>query len=477
MTDETRAAPEIEALRRTEDRLAEALESAGVLGLWDWDVEADRVYANAAFARMYGVDPGRARLGAPVGEFLEAVHPDDRAHTRAVIDRALASGEPYVCEYRIVKPDGAVCWVLAKGRAEFVDGRAVRLPGVVIDITERKAAADALRDSEARFRAIADSMPQMVWSTLPDGYHDYYNARWYDFTGTPPGSTDGEGWSDMFHPDDQARAWAVWRHSLETGEPYEIEYRLRHHSGDYRWTLGRALPVRDEDGRIVRWFGTCTDIDDAKRSSELNEVLSQELSHRIKNIFAVISGLIGLAVKRYPEAQAFARDLRGRIAALGRAHDFARPHSRESRPVVGDTTLQALLEQLLSSYPAWSEGRLHIAGDDLPIDDRSATPLGLLFHELATNAAKYGALGAPEGSVEIRCRRDGDRCRIVWTERGGPTIDAPPALDGFGSKLIRLAVEDQLAGSLVHRWEREGLVLEMEAPEANLRRAASRRGR
>src|SRR3546814_1710909 len=102
------------------------------------------------------------------------------------------------------------------------------------------------------FRTLADTMPQMVWSTLPDGYHDYYNARWYEFTGVPAGSTDGEGWNGMFHPDDKERAWGRWRHSLETGEHYEIEYRLRHHGGDYRWTLGRAMPIRDEHGGLVR---------------------------------------------------------------------------------------------------------------------------------------------------------------------------------------------------------------------------------
>ena len=112
-------------------------------------------------------------------------------------------------------------------------------------------------------------MPQMVWSTLPDGNHDYSNARWYAFTGTRPGLTDGDGWNGMFHPDDRERAWARWNHSLATGDPYEIEYRLRRFDGEYRWTLGRAAPLRDDAGRITRWFGTCTDIDDQKRAAEV----------------------------------------------------------------------------------------------------------------------------------------------------------------------------------------------------------------
>src|SRR5690606_13846853 len=128
----------------------------------------------------------------------------------------------------------------------------------------------------------------MVWSTLPDGDHDYFNARWYEFTGVAPGRTDGAEWESAFHPADREQAWQRWRKSLETGKPYEVEYRLRHRSGEYRWVLGRAMPVHDSDGKIVRWIGTCTDIHDAKRHREQIEVLSRELSHRIKNIFAVI---------------------------------------------------------------------------------------------------------------------------------------------------------------------------------------------
>jgi PAS domain S-box-containing protein len=133
---------------------------------------------------------------------------------------------------------------------------------------ERVRAQVRVLESEAKFHAIANSIDQMVWSTRPDGFHDYYNQRWYEYTGVPPGSTDGEAWNGMFHPDDQDRAWQVWKHSLETGEPYHIEYRLRHRSGQHRWVIGRAQCVREPDGRISRWYGTCTDIHDQKVAEE-----------------------------------------------------------------------------------------------------------------------------------------------------------------------------------------------------------------
>ena len=295
-------------------------------------------------------------------------------------------------------------------------------------------------NSEALFKVLTDAMPQMVWSTLPDGYHDYYNARWYEFTGVPEGSTDGEAWNGMFHPDDQERAWARWRHSLETGEPYEIEYRLRHRSGTYRWTLGRALPVRDSGGEITRWIGTCTDIDAAKRAASQTEILSRELSHRIKNIFSVINGLIGLSARRDPSAAGFASTLQKRLAALGRAHEFVRPHSEQSRPTVGETTLRSMLNDLFSPYPAVERGHLCVEGDDTEIDDSGATAISLIFHELATNATKYGALAVEHGKVTVTLERRAEHMIIRWLEEGLNDVTEPTKF-GFGTRLTNLSVQ------------------------------------
>lgn len=130
------------------------------------------------------------------------------------------------------------------------------------NIDDRKRGEEALRERATYFRRTLDHLPHMVWSTLPDGYHDYFSEPWYEFTGIVPGSTDGDAWNAMFHPDDRERAWATWRECLSTGQHYEIEYRLRHRSGEYRWVLGRAWPERDPNGEIIRWYGTCTDIHD-----------------------------------------------------------------------------------------------------------------------------------------------------------------------------------------------------------------------
>lgn len=240
-------------------------------------------FANDAYLRLVG---NRHIVGAPVAEVLPELAEQGFVER---LDHVYASGQAFVGNEVPVHfsargddpaRDRIVDFVFQPVRDERQ-----RTVGIFIqatDVTQRVAAQAALRESEGKFRAITNSIDQMIWSTLPDGYHDYYNDRWYEYTGVPHGSTDGAAWNDIFHPDDQKRAWAVWRHSLGTGEPYHIEYRLRHRSGNYRWVLGRAQPVRDEQGRIVRWFGTCTDIQDIVDAREVLTRSREELERQVE---------------------------------------------------------------------------------------------------------------------------------------------------------------------------------------------------
>nr|WP_227494303.1 hybrid sensor histidine kinase/response regulator [Ramlibacter pallidus] len=239
--------------------------------------------ANDAYLRLVARP---ALVGMTVAEALPEIA--EQGFVR-ILDEVYASGKAYVgteVPVRLRRPaDG----LLQERIVDFVfqpvrdaQGRSTGIFIQATDASQRVGAQAALRESEAKFRAITNSIDQMVWATLPDGFHDYYNDRWYEYTGVPYGSTDGDAWSGLFHPEDQKRAWAVWRHSLATGDTYHIEYRLRHRSGHYRWVLGRALPVRDEQGRIVRWFGTCTDIQDIVDAREVLSRSREELERQVE---------------------------------------------------------------------------------------------------------------------------------------------------------------------------------------------------
>ena len=186
-----------------------------------------------------------------------------------VIERwtlAIKNGDHFEMTFPLKGADGKFRPFLTQIQP-FKDSRnnVLRWFGTNTDISEVEELSSKLVESEARFRQIADTMPQMVWVTTPDGYHEYYNSRWYEYIGCTPDQCEGYGWNEPLHPSDRQNSHDRWNHSLKTGEPYEVEYRFRSKEGIYRWFLGRALPIRNGQGEIFKWFGTCTDIDDSKK--------------------------------------------------------------------------------------------------------------------------------------------------------------------------------------------------------------------
>ncbi|TDZ20275.1 Histidine protein kinase NIK1 [Colletotrichum orbiculare MAFF 240422] len=183
----------------------------------------------------------------------------------------------------------------ALGEAIRDDGTGEFLAGVVTfrDVTNLTEEITEIRQrDEERFKLICDTMPQLVWTTRPDGYHDFFNTRWYTYTGLTPEESLGLGWKHPFHPDDMAETGRRWKHSLATGEPYVTEYRCRNKNGEWRWMLGRALPLRNkETGKIEKWFGTCTDVNEgieAKLTARrTRQRLLSVLAHSQVTIFTV----------------------------------------------------------------------------------------------------------------------------------------------------------------------------------------------
>ncbi|WFL78426.1 PAS domain-containing protein [Altererythrobacter arenosus] len=325
----------------------------------------------------------------------------------------------------------------------------------------RMRIADAeLERSEAKFRMLADSIPDIAWSSDAEGNFDYFNRRWYEFVGSeerPEG-----GWDDWFHPEDRASWFDAWEQARARGEPYETEYRLKRSDGSYRWVIARGLPFKTADGIVERWFGTITDIDDGHRLSDTRELVAKELAHRIKNIFAVISGLITLRTRGHAELEAFGQEINATIRTLGRAQEFVRPLDKD-----GSEELSELLELLMSPYQDGAGGRVTIIGDAVPICQKVATPIALVFHEFATNATKYGALSTDKGSVSIEIEQDGEEVAIRWHERGGPRVSSPEQF-GFGTRLADTAIRNQLGGKIERDWQADGLIVEITVPLARL---------
>jgi two-component sensor histidine kinase len=273
-----------------------------------------------------------------------------------------------------------------------------------------------------------------------------------------------EDLSARIHPADRDRVRAAFTATRGIEGAYEIDFRIMI-GDDIRWISARGLG-NDSGMHKGHMYGIFLDVTGRKQAEEGHELLAGEMSHRVKNLLAIASGLTQIASRSSTTAVEMAKDLTNRLTSLGRAHDLVRPlpGHQGTAALLGD-----LLSILLSPYEDMGafSGRIRVAVPRMGVGEGAATTLALVIHELATNSVKYGALSSDEGTLDVSGSLEGDVIRIVWMERGGPVVE-PAKASGYGSRLVARSVTGQLNGAIDYAWEPEGLIVTLTLKVAKL---------
>lgn len=469
VTEERRAE---EAARRNREVLS-LVHQIGKVGHFDWNPLTDETTWSPEQEALYGLAPGQFEGGYQA--WAKMLHPDDVDEASEIVRRALTTGK-YMTEFRVIWPDGSVHWIEARAHVfKNEQGNPSRFLGVNMDITQRKQQEEALRASEERWRTVTESLPNLIWSDSPDGLCDWLSGQWKSYTGLHEDQLLGLRWLDaVIHPEDRDRTLECWRRACADEAVYDLEYRIRRHDGEYHWFKTRGVPVRDERGNIVYWFGTCTDIEDVKRleaalrdADRRKDEFLATLAHELRNPLAPIRNAVELLrhASQDPDVIEMARGILERqlshmVRLIDDLLDIARISNGKLQLRKERIGLSAAVQSAVEETRSLIEGQSHQLTLAMPTDeillDADPVRLAQVFSNLLNNAAKYTDIG---GHIWLTAERKNGAAVVTVRDTGiGIEADhlprifemfsqAAPALErsqgglGVGLSLVRGLVE------------------------------------
>lgn len=440
---------DITTLKRTEQNLLraqsdlnEAVENA-MVGFWSLDVETQKTTISPQLEKQFGLLPGE--YDGSLASITTKIHKDDIQRVEREIQQSIATKSPYKIEYRVVHNDGSIRWIEAKGGlAGDTTAQRQRFSGTTLDITERVNARMQIEASEKEFRLLADSMPQIVWSADSSGMLDYFNQVWFDYSGSNFEQNRGVGWAQFVHPEDIPLTQERWQKALVSCEPYENEFRLRHHSGEYRWHVARARPIfHDSTNKVVKkWYGTNTDIHEqkvlteklaearvlAERASTTKSQFLANMSHEIRTPLGAIMGFSQLIKEQGGndvKSEEFISVIERNSSQLLRIIDDILDLSKVEAGMMQIENIEFNLSETLSDFATQMKLKAEARGicfqmktlTELPqmiVSD--VTRLRQILMNVVGNAIKFTDQGHVE--LQISCRQQTLTFVVVDTGRG-----------------------------------------------------------